>query len=206
MKDDEMVRKKRDTSAKRESILNAAIDAFIASGFEKTSMDAIAQRANASKRTVYNHFSSKEALIETAFNRFLKRAFDSKDIEYDPQKTIEAQLGDFADSKMQLTEDTRQLGLLRVTLSAFITHPLIAERAVQFSDSQEDGLVKWLKNAARDGRLNVPDPELAAESFWSLFAGTFFWPPIVRGPVEKEHGRKLKAEFIQLFLARYGKE
>ena len=201
-----MVRKKRDTSEKRESILNAAIDAFIEFGFEKTSMDLIAERANSSKRTVYNHFSSKESLIEEAFNRFLRGAFESKNIEYDPKKSIEDQLGNFADSKMKLTEDSKQLGLMRVTLSAFITHPQMAERAVLFSDSQEDGLVKWLKKATRDGRLNVKDPELAAESFWSLFAGTFFWPPIIRGPVEKKEGQKLKTEFIQLFLARYGNE
>ena len=184
--------------------MNAAIDAFIEFGFEKTSMDMIAEMATSSKRTVYNHFSSKESLIEEAFTRFLKDAYDSKKIEYDPQKSIEDQLGDFAESKMQLTEDLKQLGLMRVTLSAFITHPQMAERAVLFSDSQEDGLVTWLKKASQDGRLNIKDPELAAECFWSLFAGTFFWPPIVRGPVEKKRGQKLKAEFIQLFLARYG--
>lgn len=201
-----MVRKKRDTSAKRESILKAAIDAFIEFGFEKTSMDLIAKKANSSKRTVYNHFSNKESLIEEAFNQFLRDAFESKNIEYDPSKSVEDQLCDFADSKMKLTEDPKKLGLMRVTLSAFITHPQMAERAVLFSDSQGDGLVKWLKDATQDGRLNVKDPELAAESFWSLFAGTFFWPPILRGPVEKKEGQKLKAEFIQLFLARYGNE
>ncbi len=201
-----MTRKKRDTSAKRESILNAAIDAFIEFGFEKTSMDLIAEKANSSKRTVYNHFSSKESLIEEAFNRFLRDAFESKKIEYDGKKSIKDQLGNFADSKMKLTEDPKKLGLMRVTLSAFITHPQMAKRAVLFSDSQEDGLVKWLKEATQEGRLSVKDPKLAAESFWSLFAGTFFWPPIVRGPIEKQKGQKLKTEFIQIFLAKYGKE
>lgn len=200
-----MVRKKRDTSAKRESILDAAVEAFIDQGFERTSMDAIAERANASKRTVYNHFSSKELLIEEAFNRFLKKAFEAKKINYDPEKSIEAQLSEFAQSKMELTEDSKQLGLMRVTLGAFITHPQMAERAILFSDSQEDGLVTWLKEAAKDGKLNVPDPELAAETFWSLFAGTFFWPPVLRGPVGKAKGQTLKKEFIQLFLSRYEK-
>jgi len=201
-----MTRKKRDTSAKREMILEGAIDAFIEYGFDRTSMDLIAERANSSKRTVYNHFPSKESLIEVAFNRFLRGAFESKKIEYDSNRSIENQLGDFADSKIKLTGDPKLLGLMRVTLSAFMTHPQMAERAVLFSDSQEDGLVKWLIEATRDGRLNVKDPKLAAETFWSLFAGTFFWPPIVRGPVEKKAGQKLKAEFIQLFLVRYGNE
>lgn len=184
--------------------MDAAVDAFIEFGFEKTSMDRVAEKANASKRTVYNHFSSKESLIEEAFNRFLRGAFESKNIEYDARRPIEEQLGEFADSKMDLTQDPKQLGLMRVTLSAFITHPEIAVRAVSFSDSQEDGLVKWLLEANRDGRLRVQDPELAAASFWSLFSGTFFWPPIVRGPVGEKEGQRLKAEFIQMFLARYG--
>ncbi|MEW8623912.1 MAG: TetR/AcrR family transcriptional regulator [Candidatus Thiodiazotropha endolucinida] len=198
-----MNRKKRDTSAKREAIVNGAIDAFIEFGFDKTSMDLIAEKANSSKRTVYNHFPSKESLIEEAFNQFLKDAFESHNIEYDSTRPVEDQLGEFADAKMKLTEDPRQLGLMRVTLSAFVSYPEMAERAVLFSDSQEDGLITWLKDATKDGQLNVKNPELAAESFWSLFAGTFFWPPIVRGPVDKNHGQKLKSEFIQMFLARY---
>ncbi len=198
-----MTRKKRDTSAKREAIINGAIDAFIEFGFEKTSVDQIAEMANSSKRTVYNHFPSKEALIEEAFNLFLKEAFESHNIEYDSNRLIEDQLGEFADAKMKLTEDPKQLGLMRVTLSAFVTYPEMAERAVLFSDSQKDGLVKWLKDATKDGKLKVKDPELAAEAFWSLFAGTFFWPPIVRGPVDKKRGQKLKSAFIQIFMARY---
>lgn len=197
------MRKKRDTSKKRDAILNGAIDAFIELGFEKTNMDYIAQKANSSKKTLYNHFASKEALIEAAFNRFLKEAFESKNIEYKPDVSLEIQLGDFADTTIMLTENPRKLSLMRVTLSAFISHPELAERAVIFSDAQEDGLIDWLMKATKDARLKVDNPKLAAESFWSLFAGTFFWAPIVRGPVGKIQGKILKEEFIQLFLSRY---
>lgn len=194
---------KRDTSAKRDAILDAAIDAFIETGLESTSMDQIAEKASASKRTVYNHFSSKEILIEEAFNRFLSRAFEGHKIEYEANRSIEDQLSDFADAKIKLAEDPKQLGLMRVTLGAFVTYPDMAQRVVSFSDSQEDGLVAWIKAANKDGRLSVKDPDMAAEVFWSMFAGTFFWPPLVRGPIGKKEGNKLKAELIQLFLARY---
>ncbi|WP_341503256.1 TetR/AcrR family transcriptional regulator C-terminal domain-containing protein [Gallaecimonas sp. GXIMD4217] len=63
--------------------------------------------------------------------------------------------------------------------------------------------LRGLVDATDDGKLNVGDPELAAEAFWSMFSGTFFWPPIVRGPVPKKQGQKLKAEFIEIFLAKY---
>jgi TetR/AcrR family transcriptional regulator of autoinduction and epiphytic fitness len=51
------------TDRKREAIVRAAVEEFRASGYEATSMDRIAEVAGVSKRTVYNHFPSKEALF-----------------------------------------------------------------------------------------------------------------------------------------------
>jgi AcrR family transcriptional regulator len=45
-----------------EHILFAAKDVFLELGFERTSMDVIAERAKTSKRTLYAHFESKEKL------------------------------------------------------------------------------------------------------------------------------------------------
>ncbi len=47
----------------REHILWAAKDVFLESGFERASMDAIAQRAETSKRSLYVYFPSKDALF-----------------------------------------------------------------------------------------------------------------------------------------------
>lgn len=51
------------TDRKRDAIVRAAVEEFRASGYEATSMDRIAEAAGVSKRTVYNHFPSKEALF-----------------------------------------------------------------------------------------------------------------------------------------------
>lgn len=57
------------TDQKRESIVQAAIAEFGDRGFEVTSMDRIAARAEVSKRTVYNHFPSKEELFAEMLQR-----------------------------------------------------------------------------------------------------------------------------------------
>lgn len=47
----------------REHILRTAKAQFLESGFERTSMDAVAARAETSKRSLYAHFPSKDALF-----------------------------------------------------------------------------------------------------------------------------------------------
>lgn len=47
----------------REHILFAAKDVFLEMGFERASMDAVAARAETSKRSLYAHFQSKEKLF-----------------------------------------------------------------------------------------------------------------------------------------------
>ena len=48
---------------KRAQIVAAAREQFLAQGYGATSMDAVARAAPVSKRTLYNHFESKQALF-----------------------------------------------------------------------------------------------------------------------------------------------
>ena len=56
---------------KRVDILEAARNEFLETGFRDTSMDRVAERAQVSKRTVYNHFPSKEVLFGAVIDRFI---------------------------------------------------------------------------------------------------------------------------------------
>ena len=55
--------------ALREHILDTAKLAFLEGGFERTSMDAIAARAETSKRSLYAHFPTKDALFLAVVER-----------------------------------------------------------------------------------------------------------------------------------------
>ena len=57
--------KKRARRESRIEAIQAAAEAvFLERGYEATSLDAVAQRANASKATIYAHFGSKLGLFE----------------------------------------------------------------------------------------------------------------------------------------------
>src|SRR3982751_5536838 len=49
---------------RREAIIAAAMDEFIAQGFAATRLDDVASRAGVAKGTIYLHFKDKEALFE----------------------------------------------------------------------------------------------------------------------------------------------
>lgn len=199
-----MVRKKRDTSRKRDSILDAAVQAFADEGYENASMDRIAGSADASKRTVYNHFPSKEALFEAVMDRLFEETYEIKRIPYDPDQSLEEQLARFVDAKSMLVDNPDWMGVFKVALGVLFRDPELAEKTMGKALAGEDTLLTWIKDAAKDGRLRVKNPELAADMFWGMVSGTLFWPRLLTGSMEPKKVRQLKKEIIETFLGRYG--
>src|SRR5246500_4009749 len=64
-------------AARRQAIIEAAMDEFIARGFAATRLDDVARRAGVAKGTIYLHFKDKESmfeeLIRTAIVPFVNR-------------------------------------------------------------------------------------------------------------------------------------
>src|SRR4051794_9828379 len=62
---------------RRQAIIDAAMDEFIARGFAATRLDDVAKRAGVAKGTIYLHFQDKEALfqelIRTALGPLISR-------------------------------------------------------------------------------------------------------------------------------------
>lgn len=55
--------------AREDAILAAALELLLEVGYDRLSMDAIAERAHAGKATIYRHFPDKAALIAGAIGR-----------------------------------------------------------------------------------------------------------------------------------------
>ncbi len=187
---------------KREEILEAATNAFREEGFDTTSMDRIAELAGASKRTVYNHFGSKEALFQAVIARFFDEVHALKDIRWQPDATLESQLEAFARAKGRVAEDPKWLGLIRVVFAVFVHDPKLASGAIERATEGDDSLVVWLEQANHAGALRVPDPKRAAHIFWALAAGALFWPQVIQGPMKASERKRLTAEIVETFLCR----
>jgi AcrR family transcriptional regulator len=56
-------RRERNPAAKRARIAQAALELFKAQGFADTTIDQIAEAADVGRRTIFEHFSTKEAIL-----------------------------------------------------------------------------------------------------------------------------------------------
>lgn len=198
-----MKSRKRDTSKKRDSLLNAAIKAFQEIGYYNCSMDKIAEIANASKRTLYNHFPSKDILFQAVISRFLEEQSKLKEIVYRSDRSIESQLSAFIDSELFLINTPDRLGLSKVLTSVFLREPELAYAARERFGPPLEKLTKWIEDASNDKKLSVTDPGLCARMFYSIYTGTLTYPALFSGCMPEDEVIRLKNEVIEIFLARY---
>ncbi len=193
------------TDRKREAILDAAVQEFGASGFDNTSMDCISEVAGVSKRTVYNHFPSKEDLFAAIVERLKSRCDSLKEHPCDPQKSLEQQLRDIAQSYMDLANSEELKGLARIILPRFLQTPELSRQLLGGSKPGERAFIIWVKSAQKAGRLKPGDPLLATRQFRGLIDTFAFWPQILGS--EPPLTRKQQTEIIQstvtLFLSHY---
>lgn len=61
---------RRTADETRRRIVDAAYESFWRSGFNRTSVDSIAARANLTKRSLYSHFRSKDDLLAAVLLRY----------------------------------------------------------------------------------------------------------------------------------------
>src|SRR6202046_636625 len=108
------------TDRKRAAIISAAIEEFLADGFDATSMDRVAARASVSKRTVYNHFPSKEALFAAILHQLWDASQTGDAPAYRTDQPLRAQLLDLLGRKLRLLNEESFLALARVAIAAGI--------------------------------------------------------------------------------------
>jgi TetR/AcrR family transcriptional regulator, regulator of autoinduction and epiphytic fitness len=193
------------TDRKRSAIIDAAIDEFRTAGYEATSMDRIAARAGASKRTVYNHFPSKEALFAAILHRLWDTVIGGEELAYRPDRPLRDQLLDLIAQKFRLLNDEAFVSLARVAIAAGIHSPERAHEMVTRMSEREEGLTVWIRAAAAAGRLKVKDPVFASHQLQGLIKGFAFWPQITldQPPLDAAMQKQVAESAVDMFLAYY---
>lgn len=161
---------------KHHAITRAAAEIFLAEGFERASLDQIAQRAGVSKQTIYSHFADKEAL----FKAICADLTETLTFPLQPSATSL----DLRRTLIRLGEDTLALTLRPDALDL---HRLVVSAAPRFPElgrvAWEGGAKRMLSDVATlliersqigDGLprpLEAAEAEILAEQFVGMLRG-----------------------------------
>ena len=193
------------TDRKRQAILRSAIEEFRAHGFDATSMDRVAASAGVSKRTVYNHFPSKDALFAEILLQLWQSSSAQVDVAYSPRRPLHEQLRELLQQKMRMLDDANFIDLARVAIAEVIHSPQRAQEMVARLGDREEGLTVWLRAAVADGRLKPVDPQFAAQQLHGLVKSFAFWPQVTMGqpPLPPLAQQQVVDTAVQMFLGYY---
>jgi TetR/AcrR family transcriptional repressor of mexJK operon len=198
------------SARKDREIIEAATAAFIAKGYDGTSMEEIATKAGASKQTVYKHFTDKETLFTEVVESTASQTNDiveSVTMLLSEAKFMEGGLQQLARRMTAALMDDELLKLRRLIIAN-------ADRMPQLGRSwYEKGFERMLASVAScfqkltsRGLLQTSDPRLAASHLF----GMLLWIPMNeamftgRNPRSKADLERHADASVEAFLAAYG--
>ena len=169
-------RKEREKQSRRKAIVESARELFFAKGFNATTMDEIAHKAELSKGALYLYFSSKEELYVSVMSEGLSILFE---------RTEEALTLDLPPDQM-----LRKLGEVNYLyyldypeysrIFFFSEHRNVAKQLPRelIQESMDKGMryfqsiVGVIQKGIEQGIFAPTDPRKAAVAFWGITSGT----------------------------------
>ncbi|GEM_PF-5107405 len=199
-----MPRKERDTSKKRKELIDAAVAIFEEVGFEAATMEQIAFRAGAVKKTLYNHFETKEKLLEVIIGKCISNKADITKLCYSPDSPLKDQLIELIKLRIKNFIDPEAVKSMRVLFNTHTRHKELFNRMYSGIDMHNENiLIDWITKAEKDKRIMVADKEMVSYIFWSMIYGAFIWPHTMNNTLQPEEINKITNEIADMFLCRY---
>ena len=198
----------RRKSKKRAAVLEAATDLFLSGGFSGTSMDRIAEAANVSKRTVYDHFPSKDDLFHAISEEILLKVEEMPVHTYSADEPLDEQLLAIGDAFARTITDPKFMKLSRVVISRYIQSPALAQNTGKAHGRLRRDMIAFFKAGKRDGRLKIRNAERAAGQFCGLIKEVAFWPELMAGqePISARERKGVVKSAVDIFLAHHRAE
>lgn len=146
-------------------ILDAATELFLTSGYGATSIEAVAQRAQISKRTFYHRFENKSALFSAVVHRMIERLRPPADVPLLHGANLVEILRGVADIILRAALSPQAIALHRLIVAESSRFPNLAA-AVTGATEEAIGLIAGvLEREVRAGDLTLDNSTFAAQQF-----------------------------------------
>jgi TetR/AcrR family transcriptional repressor of mexJK operon len=163
------VRPQRSRREKRRAVIDSALEVFLKEGYAASSMDRVADVAGVSKRTIYNHFASKEDLFLGVIGSMVDDVLEPVDRTLSSNKPAEQTLLDFAGRYADVMLANSRISLHRLVLGELNRFPSLGEIIYATGYGRaKTGMARILERLVLRGELTINNLDRAADSFWQL--------------------------------------
>ena len=192
---------------RRREIAAVAEHVFFETGFADTTMQSIANRAGASKETLYRHFGSKEELFAEVVAARARSFLEDLDERFEHLGTVADVLRSLGLRMLETMSASDAVSLCRIVIAESPRNPELGELFMRAGpDRVRERLSEFLSAAARRGELRCPDASQAARIFLGavLTDMQLAWlvlqdPP----PMPRSRMRPFVDEVVAMFMGRY---
>lgn len=190
---------------KRTAILEAATHLFLSNGLSDTSMDAVAERANVSKQTIYSHFQNKENLFMELMNDMCTNSecpMSNADTFNASPKEVLTTVGN---SFLSMITSQQGSALFRFVIAESSRSPKIAEIFYQNGPQKNYvRLAEYFETLNKEGSFNIQDPQQASINFFSMIQGKNHLKSLLNMPAPtdneiQQHVRNTVSFFIKSY-------
>ena len=136
-----------------QSIMQAALRAFIEHGFHKTTMDKIAKEADIAKGTLYLYFDSKEILSQSIMNAHFKR-LNQNLMSQNHFETLNALLDHIEQGLMTSKEDLLFIPIFFEALGSSFTSKEFSLNIASFFDETGRYYSQHIQSLINQGAIN----------------------------------------------------
>lgn len=173
-------RREREKQMRRRQILDAAREIFSAKGFNGSTVEEIADRAELSPATLYLYFKNKYDLYATLNLEILQRVVDNVEkFKDDPQKGVMDKIRGFSDALYEVYEydPLILINFLHLQSSDNLTEmsPELMEETRDLAAKGLRTMAELFKHAIEDGMIDDYPPVALADMTWALFTGLVLW-------------------------------
>ena len=198
------------SASKRAAILDAAGELFVSDGVDRTSMDAIAVRAQVSKRTIYDYYGDKHSLFVAVVEEHGRALWEMVDEVIRRYLSEEAGIRTRPDLEAALVSTAVEIVGITVGSSSYAAFiKLVTSEDLTSSESErvlsdrmpEDAMGERFAALGRAGLLDVEKPRIAAEHFTALTVLLVINNRVGVAPCPSDHDTIV--EGVRAFLRAY---
>ncbi|MBV8061957.1 MAG: TetR/AcrR family transcriptional regulator [Nevskia sp.] len=153
------------------ALLEAAEAVFLEQGYEGASIEEIVRRVGGSKASLYSYFGSKENLFWEVLNLLSDRFMTGLSVPAQADADLEGTLAAIGRRFLDIFLDPQRYRLFRTMIAESARFPELSRKFFERGTRSRHALASYLRLQCEAGRIDCPDPEMAASQFLELVKG-----------------------------------